>query len=101
MYNAQQFYGAIADQKRQLDIQFPQGFCNIISLPNVSRGITAGSVSEVTTRVAAKALVEGTHRLLAAEETQEFVSANAERRRHILAEDRASLRRRISGSLGA
>jgi hypothetical protein len=100
MFNAQQFFGAVADQQRQLEIQFPQGFLNIISIGNVSRGITAGSISEVTPRVGAKALVEGTHRLLVPAETEALLSAQAARRQNILAEDRASLRRRINGTLG-
>jgi hypothetical protein len=61
--NTQEFFAAIKDEAIRLTERFPSGFCYVTSLKNINRQSTAGTVAEVSTRIAARHLVENTGRI--------------------------------------
>jgi len=101
MISPTQYFAAIADKRRELDGIYSSGFCGIVSLLNLDKNTTAGSISEVSTALAAKSIVNSTHRLQTAEEIKAYEDSQSSRRKQILADDRQALRRRINATLGA
>jgi hypothetical protein len=100
MLSPKEYFGRIAEQRRKLDIQFPNGFCQIVSISNFDKNVIAGSRCEVSTTLAAKGIIDGTQRLQTAAEVKEYEASCSAARSAILVEERASLRLRISAKLG-
>lgn len=68
--NIREHARAIRLQREQLDQQFPEGFLHIVTVDNRQHAVTGGGISEVTTQVAAKHLVEGTARIATDQEIE-------------------------------
>jgi hypothetical protein len=100
MLNPQKYFSAIADKRRELDAAYPNGFLYIASVRNLDRNTTAGSVSEVSTILAARGIIDSTHRLLTAEEVAAFEIAEEARRKLIVKDDGVSIKRRVRSLLG-
>jgi hypothetical protein len=56
MLSPKEYFGRIAEQRRKLEVQFPNGYCYIVSLANMDKNTTAGSRCEVSTTLAAKGI---------------------------------------------
>jgi hypothetical protein len=93
-------FNEVSEQRKKLEQQFPQGFCYIVSLDNLGKGTTAGSVSQVSVQLAAKFLVDATHELLDADDVLAHEAAEAERRKGIAKDDGAAIKRRVRSMLG-
>ena len=89
------YYSAIRAEKAILDEQHPHGCLFMTSLQNVLRNSTAGSVAEMSTRMAAQQIVEATGR----PSTKEEIEAFQERGRLYNAKIEAA-NERLSPSLG-
>lgn len=62
----------IADAIKELQPQFPEGYCIVVSMLNRERNSTAGAIKEVTVQQAGKLTVEMTHRLATLDEIETF-----------------------------
>lgn len=65
------YFVEIKNQKALLGVQYPDGAVLVASLPLPGRG-KAGTICEVTTAIAARLIVEGTHRVANDDETREY-----------------------------
>ena len=72
MPDASVYFSAIQAEKARLDRAFPEGYLFITSLKNFAANSTAGTVSEVPTKTAAKHVVENTARVATPEEIADF-----------------------------
>ena len=70
--NPTNYFAAIRQQRTTLDSQFSDGACLVTSIRLPGRQCTAGVVCEVSLDIAARLLVEGTHRLASEEEAHAF-----------------------------
>lgn len=70
--NPTNYFSAIRQQRAALDSQFSDGACLVTSIRLPGRQCTAGVVCEVSLDIAARLLVEGTHRLASPEESHTF-----------------------------
>lgn len=70
--NAQEYWASVRQKAAELESQFPQGFCKLISVDNLQRNSTAGNIVEVNLRQAAEHLLAGTHRLLTGAEAESY-----------------------------
>jgi hypothetical protein len=75
MADLEQYFSAIADEKRKLDSVHYSGFVFMTSVRNLQKNSTAGCVCECTTKQAAKHLVDSTARESTAEEIEAFKRA--------------------------
>jgi hypothetical protein len=66
------YFEAIREQRKQLALQFSDGSCIVTSIRIPGAHSTAGAVCEVTLDIAAKLLVEGSHRLASEQEACAF-----------------------------
>jgi len=94
--NSQVYFASIAEKKRELDSQFPEGFCLIVSVNNIDKNTTAGSRTEVSTHGAAKGIVDGTQRLMTADESKVWDVATQAQRVKIMADERRAIDLRVS-----
>jgi hypothetical protein len=101
MVSPQRYFEEIAARRRELDSIYPAGYLSIMSVSNLGKNVTAGSVSEVSLSLAAKAITDGTHRLLTPAELAAQIDSEAARKKQIVGEDRQALRQRIDGVFGA
>jgi hypothetical protein len=74
------YFTQIAEEKRALDAAAPAGFVYLISLDNLAKSTKGGSIAQTSTGTGAKFIVEGTHRLMTADEVADFELAETERR---------------------
>jgi len=70
--NASAYFSAIRTEQARLERAFPDGFLYVYSIKNLMANSTAGTVSQVTTRQAAKHLCEATARVATPDEIAEF-----------------------------
>jgi hypothetical protein len=98
--DSRKYYAEVSAQRKKLEHQFPQGFCYIVSVHNLDKGTTAGSISQVSTSLAAKALVDSTHELMEADDVLAHEAAEFERRKAIAQQDGASIKRRVKSLFG-
>jgi hypothetical protein len=101
MVSPQRYFAEVADKRRELDNIYPAGFCLLVSVANLGKNTTAGSMTEVSTALAAKGIIDGTQRLLTANELAAQTDSEAARKKQISGEDRQALRQRINGVFGA
>lgn len=66
------YYAGIREDKARLDKLYPGGFLFVMSVQNPNAGSVAGVVSHVSTRIAAKHLVENTARIATDAEIADF-----------------------------
>ena len=72
MPDASQYFSAIQTEKARLDRVYPDGCLYVMSVRNLGANSTAGTVSEVSTKIAAKHFVENTAREASKEEIADF-----------------------------
>jgi hypothetical protein len=72
MPDATAYFSAIRQGQAKLETLFPGGFCHVTSIRNPNAGSTAGTVTEVPLRIAAKHIVENTARIASDSEVSEF-----------------------------
>jgi hypothetical protein len=70
--NAQEYWATVRKKEAELKVQFPEGYCKVISVDNLQRNSTAGNIVEVNLRQAAEHLLAGTHRLLTGAEAESY-----------------------------
>lgn len=75
MADLEQYFAAISEEKAKLDAAHYTGFVFMTSVRNLSKNSTAGSVCEVSTKMAAKHIVEGTARESTSQEIAAFKQA--------------------------
>jgi hypothetical protein len=80
MANVQQYYLSMKAKREELAGQFLKGDCLVTSVANLDHGSTAGNVAEVPVPLAARLLIEGTHRLSSKEEQTAFKDVQAKQR---------------------
>jgi hypothetical protein len=94
------YYTEVSEQRKKLETSFPQGWCYIVSVDNLGKGTTAGSVSQVSVQLAARFLVDSTHELMDADDVLAHEAAEAERRKAIAQQDGVSIKRRVKSLFG-
>ena len=73
MADAKAYYARIAEERAKLLPSFKDGgFPLLVSVQNIDKNVTGGVCTEVTVDLAAKALVDGTHRLATADEAKAY-----------------------------
>ena len=100
MLSPQKYFAQISEERSSLDKQFPNGFCYILSVLNMNKNTTPGSVCQVSTALAAKSIINSTHRLLTVEEVDAFEIAEEARAKLIVKDDGISIKRRVRSLLG-
>jgi hypothetical protein len=98
--DSRKYFSEVSLQRKALEQQFPQGFCYIVSIHNLDKGTTAGSISQVSVQLAAKALVDSTHELMEADDVLAYQTAETQRRMAIAQQDGASIKRRVKSLFG-
>lgn len=73
--NIQERGAKIRTQFQTLHAQFPSGDCVMVTLENSHCNTKGGSIIEVPLDLAARGLVDGTHKLASKEEEQKFRDA--------------------------
>jgi hypothetical protein len=68
------YFTEIKKQKAVLDVQFPEGDCLVVSLVLPGRG-AGGAICETPNHIAARLMVEATHRLADVEESNSYRAA--------------------------
>ena len=72
MPDANAYFAAIQTETARLNRAYPEGCLFIMSVRNMGANSTAGTVSEVSTKIAAKHFVENTARVATPEEIADF-----------------------------
>lgn len=100
MGNVNKYYADIAAKRTELAGQFPQGDCLVISVNNQDKNSTAGNMAEVPVGMAARLLVEGTHRVATPEDHKAFKDGQEKARKDIAAANLENVRKQFSDVLG-
>jgi hypothetical protein len=88
MVNLRRHWAAVRDAAAQI----PDEFVYVISLDDPSRGCVGGSIAHVSRDVAARLIVDKTHRLAEKDETSAYLKQEEEKRRGYIRTEERRLR---------
>jgi hypothetical protein len=78
-----QYWGFVRSEASQISSASPEGFAHITSKEDRLRGLVGGKVCEATPTVAAKCIIDNTHRLSTAEEIEAFKAERTKREQEL------------------